>query len=61
VPIAELRPLDPASGPAAVLAQLQARGEVTIGTGESLPPFRPIAHRGRALSSAVSDGRDERL
>ena len=61
VPIAEIRPLDPASGTAAVLAQLQARGEVTIGTGEPPPAFKAVGRRGPSLASAVSEDRDERL
>lgn len=60
MPIAEIRPLGRESGTEAVLAQLQAKGEVTVGTGGPLPPFRPIVHRGRTLSLAVSEDRDDR-
>lgn len=61
LPIAEIRPLEPGSGPAAALAAMQARGEATLGTGQPPAPFRPVVSRGPSVAAAVSDDRDERF
>lgn len=60
-PVAELRPLGGEAGAESVLVELEARGVVTRPTRERLVPFRPIDSRGGRLSTAVVDGRDDRI
>jgi prevent-host-death family protein len=60
-PVAELRPLSAATGDAAVLAGLEARGIVRRPTRNGLAPFRPIVARGEPLSTAVIEDREDRV
>ena len=58
-PIAELRPLPP-SVPAALL-KLSNKGAVTLPVRKAMGAFRPIRSRGRALSEAVLEDREDRF
>ena len=60
-PVAELRPMSPAGGTDAILAQLEANGVITRPTKKRLTPFRPLEGRGAALSTAVLQDRDDRF
>ncbi len=59
-PVAELRPIA-ATGAAAALAKLKARGIVTQLSEGPLPPFRPIDNKGPSVSSAIVEDREDRL
>jgi prevent-host-death family protein len=61
-PVAELRPLDVSEDDLdGRLAELEALGIVTRGRSPGpLRPFRPITSRGRPLSEAVSEDREDR-
>ena len=62
-PVAELGPLE-ASGEGldGRLAELEAVGMLTRGRSRgSLRPFRPITSRGRPLSDAVTEDREDRF
>jgi prevent-host-death family protein len=60
-PVAELRPINAETGQDAVLARLATRGIVRRPTRKRLATFRPIAGRGRPLSTAVIDDREDRF
>jgi len=60
-PVAELRPIGGASGVDSLLAELEALGVLTRPTRKRLAPFRPLEGRGRPLSDAVSEDRDDRF
>jgi antitoxin (DNA-binding transcriptional repressor) of toxin-antitoxin stability system len=60
-PVAELRPFGGQAGAESLLAELEAKGVVTRPTSKGLAPFRPVDSRGRLLSAAVVEGRDDRL
>jgi prevent-host-death family protein len=60
-PVAELRPLGGEAGREAVLVDLEARGVVARPTRKRLSPFRPIERRGRLLSTAILEDRDDRF
>ena len=61
VPVAELRPVGGEDGVESILVELEARGVVTRPTRKALAPFRPIDSRGRPLSTAVVEDRDDRF
>jgi len=60
-PIAELRPLPPDTSVPAVLLKLSAKRAVTLPVRKSMLAFRPIQSRGRAVSEAVLDDREDRF
>ena len=60
-PMAELRPLRPETSVPAVLLKLSGRRAVTLPVRKSMAAFRPIQSRGRALSEAVLDDREDRF
>jgi prevent-host-death family protein len=60
-PVAELRPLGGEAGAESNLVELEARGIVSRPTRKGLVPFRPIDSRGRELSTAVVEDRDDRI
>lgn len=60
-PVAELRPLDAATGVDAVLAKLKAAGAVTQTTSKPLVPFRQVNSRGRSAAAAVLEDREDRF
>jgi prevent-host-death family protein len=60
-PVAELRPLGGKAGAESNLVKLEAKGVVTRPTRKGLVPFRPIDNRGSELSTAVVEGRDDRI
>ena len=60
-PIAELRPLPSDTGVPAALLKLASKGAVTLPARRSMPTFRPIQSRGRALSEAVLEDRQDRF
>jgi prevent-host-death family protein len=61
-PVAELRPIAlPKSGKDAALDRLVALGGLTRESKARLARFRPIRHRGRLLSDAVVEGREDRF
>jgi prevent-host-death family protein len=62
-PVAELRPLEGSRGDDAALARLAARGAVSLPQtpGVSRRPARPITSRGQSISSAILDGRKDRI
>jgi prevent-host-death family protein len=60
-PVAELRPLASAGTEEAVLDRLTAIGAVTRLEHRPLAPFQPIASRGRSLSLAIIEDRDDRV
>ncbi|MGH7963266.1 MAG: type II toxin-antitoxin system Phd/YefM family antitoxin [Candidatus Binatia bacterium] len=60
-PVAELRPLAlEAKGEETLLAELTALGVLTRQSDEPLPPFRGVRSRGRSLTEAISEDREER-
>ena len=59
-PVAELRPIGGEPGVDSALAELEARGAVVRPARKRLTAFRPIEHRGRDLSTAVTEDRDDR-
>jgi prevent-host-death family protein len=60
-PVAELRPIEGGSAAEAILAELEARGAVTRPTRKTFPDFRPIVNRGRPVSDAVVEDREDRF
>jgi prevent-host-death family protein len=60
-PVAELRPIGGRSRAESVLVELEARGVVARPSRKTLIPFRLIESRGRELSVAVVEGRDDRV
>ena len=60
-PIAELRPLPPEPGVPAALLKLSAKRAVTLPVRTSMSAFRLIKSRGRALSEAVLEDREDRF
>jgi len=60
-PVAELRPIAPRAGIAAILARLEAQGVLTRPVRKPLASFRRIKSRGKSLSAAVIEDRDDRF
>ncbi len=60
-PIAELRPLPSDSNVPAVLLKLSSKRAVTLPVRKSMGTFRPIESRGRFLSDAVIEDREDRF
>lgn len=60
-PVAELRPLPPASGVAAELLRLAADGGLTLPARAHLGAFSAARHEGPALSQAIAEGRRDRF
>ena len=59
-PIAELRPLPPDTSVPAALLKLASRRAVTLPARKAMRAFRPIRSKGRALSEAVREDREDR-
>jgi prevent-host-death family protein len=59
-PIAELRPLAPDRRLSATLVRLSVEGAVTLPGRRAMSAFAPIRSRGRSLSDAVIDEREDR-
>jgi prevent-host-death family protein len=60
-PVAELRPLQGDESLPPALLKLSARGGVTLPTRGALAAFRPIRSRGRSISEAVREDREDRF
>ena len=60
-PIAELRPLPNDKSVPAALLKLSRERAVTLPVRKSMVAFRPIQTRGRALSDAVVEDREDRF
>jgi prevent-host-death family protein len=60
-PIAELRPLPSDASVPAALLKLSRKGTVTLPVRKAMRAFRPIHSRGRALSDAIRDDREDRF
>jgi prevent-host-death family protein len=60
-PVAELRPIEDATGLGRELATLAAEGVVTLPAAGQMRPFKAIRHRGRPLSDAVVEDREPRF
>ena len=60
-PIAELRPLPPDTRVPAALLKLSSQRAVTLPVRKAMATFRPIQSRGRALSEAVAEDREDRF
>ena len=60
-PVAELRPLPPDPSLPAVLLKLSGKRAVTLPVRKSMAAFRPIRSRGRALSDAILEDREDRF
>ena len=60
-PVAELRPIGDAAGLGSEFAWLAAAGIVTLPTADRLQPFKAVRHRGKPLSAAVTDDREDRF
>ena len=60
-PIAELRPLPPDTSVPAALLKLASKRAVTLPVRTSMVAFRPIQSRGRTLSDAVLEDREDRF
>ena len=59
-PIAELRPIQPATDLPAALQRLSRTRGITLPLRQDRKPFRPIALRGRrTLADAIATGREE--
>lgn len=59
-PVAELKPLQRAGGDDAKLERLKALGAVTRLENRALSPFRPVRGRGRSVSDAILEDRNDR-
>ncbi|MSP63808.1 MAG: type II toxin-antitoxin system prevent-host-death family antitoxin [Myxococcales bacterium] len=60
--VAELRPLPSAATPLdAHLDALEAAGVLTRGSGEPLPPFRPVRLSGPPISQTLIEDREDRV
>ena len=60
-PIAELRPLLRDTSVTAALLKLSSERAVTLPVRKSMVAFRPIQGRGRTLSDAVVEDREDRF
>lgn len=60
-PVAELRPLPSDTSVPAALLKLSAKRAVTLPVRKAMVAFRPIQNRGRALSDAVREDREDRF
>ena len=60
-PIAELRPLRPDTSVPAALLKLSSKRAVTLPVRKAMAAFRPIQSRGRTLSDAVLEDREDRF
>jgi len=60
-PVAELRPIEVASGADAILAKLKAAGAVSRSVEKPLAAFRPIESRGRSAAAAILEDREDRF
>ena len=61
-PVAELRPIGPATNPAeARLAAMAAVGAVTLPSSKRLSAFAPLASKGPLGSDVIRRDRDERF
>lgn len=60
-PIAELRPLAPDASVPAALLKLSTQRAITLPLRKSMVAFRPIQSRGRSLSEAVVESREDRF
>jgi prevent-host-death family protein len=60
-PIAELRPLPNDKNVSAALLKLSSKRAVTLPVRKSMAAFRPISSRGRTLSDAVVENREDRF
>ena len=61
-PVAELRPITRArSGSGAEIERLVALGRLTRASRTPLAPFRPIRRKGRSLSDAIVEDREDRF
>lgn len=61
-PVAEIRPIPKeADDQRAILGEMAALGEVTLGSGEAFPPLAPVRPRGKALSATIVEDRADRL
>ena len=60
-PIAELRPLPSDSNIPAALLKLSSQRAVTLPVRKAMVTFRPIRSRGRALSAAIGEEREDRF
>jgi prevent-host-death family protein len=60
-PVAELRPVQADTSVAAILTKLSNKGAVTLPHHKVMAAFRPIQSRGRPLSDAVFEDREDRF
>lgn len=60
-PIAELRPLPVRKSVSATLLKLSSTRAVTLPVSKAMLMFRPIQNRGRTVSDAVAEGREDRF
>ncbi len=60
-PVAELRPVQADASVPARLVKLSTRRAVTLPLRKSMAAFKPIQSRGRTLSDAVREDREDRL
>jgi prevent-host-death family protein len=60
-PIAELRPLPKDTNVPAALLKLSSQRAVTLPVRKAMMAFRPIQSKGRALSDAVLEDREDRV
>ena len=60
-PIAELRPLPSDTSVPAKLLKLSGERAVTLPARKGMAAFRPIPSRGRALSEAILEDREDRF
>ncbi len=60
-PIAELRPLPSDTSVNAALLKLSSKRAVTLPARKAMGAFRPIQSRGRPLSQAIREDREDRV
>src|ERR1700681_2793889 len=60
-PVAELRPLPSDTSVPASLLKLSSKRAVTLPVRKAMVAFRPIQSRGRALSEAILEDREDRF
>jgi prevent-host-death family protein len=60
-PVAELRPFQTEASVPAILLKLSTQRAVTLPLRKSMAAFKPIQSKGRTLSNAVREDREDRF
>ena len=60
-PVAELRPITPASSADEALIKLSKTGAISLPRRKSMSPFRPLRSKGGPVSQAIIEDREDRF